>query len=117
MTLTLPGVPQYLLDEIDRLRAQLAAAEARATLAENQEKQTNAMLGDYVFQLESLKEGLQKQPVPTEIRCPQCSLLHVDQDEWATTRVHRKHLCHGCNHVWQPYPAYTIGVNFAETET
>lgn len=111
--MSLPGIPQYLLDEIDRLRSQLAAEKQRADHAENQEKQTDAMLGTILGDLESLKENLQKSPVPTEVRCPQCTLLHVDQDEWATTRVHRKHLCHGCGHVWMPYAAYTIGVNFA----
>ncbi len=49
--------------------------------------------------------------VPVELFCPQCKAQHVDQDEWAHEISHRKHLCHACQHVWQPYPVGTVGVD------
>jgi len=65
-----------------------------------------------IIQLKADLEQARNAQVPTEIRCPQCNLLHVDQDEWATTRLHRKHLCHGCGNIWQPYPVTTTGCDF-----
>ncbi len=49
--------------------------------------------------------------VPTELHCPMCKTLHVDQDEWAHEIPHRKHLCAGCHHIWQPYAVGTVGVD------
>jgi len=49
--------------------------------------------------------------VPVELFCPQCKAQHVDQNEWAHEISHRKHLCHACQHVWQPYPVGTVGVD------
>lgn len=83
-----------VLDEIER--------------AQGQEKQTGMALDGFVGDLERAHNA----QVPTEIHCPQCNMLHVDQDEWATTRLHRKHLCHGCGHIWAPYPVTTTGVDF-----
>jgi len=83
-----------VLDEIDR--------------ATSQEKQTGLMLDGIAGDLERAHNA----QVPTEIHCPQCGMLHVDQDEWATTRLHRKHLCHGCGHIWAPYPVTTTGCDF-----
>jgi hypothetical protein len=77
----------------------------------NQEAQTGLTLDGFVGDLEKAHNA----QVPTEIRCPQCSLLHVDQDEWATTRLHRKHLCHGCKHIWAPYLVTTVGVDYHVT--
>ena len=37
-------------------------------------------------------------------------MIHVDQDEFATT-PHRTHLCHGCGNLWRPYPVATVGVD------
>lgn len=50
--------------------------------------------------------------VPTELHCPMCNTLHVDQDDWAHKIAHRKHLCAQCGHVWAPYDVGTIGVDF-----
>lgn len=44
-----------------------------------------------------------------DIDCPKCGLHHVDKGEWAK-RLHRKHLCEGCGHIWQPHEGYTFGV-------
>lgn len=57
-------------------------------------------------------------PLPLVIHCPQCHLQHVDVDDdtgkWATSRLHRKHLCKpsdgGCGHVWAPANVHTVGV-------
>lgn len=84
----------WVLDEIDRVVGQ--------------EKQTAATLDGFVGDLERMRDA----KVPTEIHCPQCKLLHVDLNEWATTRLHRKHLCAGCGHVWGPYAVTTVGVDF-----
>lgn len=94
-------------EEIERNKALQAALEQSRA----QEKQTGAMLDGFVGDLEKAANA----QVPTEIRCPQCNLLHVDQDEWATTRLHRKHLCHGCGNIWQPYPVTTVGVDYHVT--
>jgi hypothetical protein len=60
----------------------------------------------------------QVRPNPVVIFCPECGLKHIDVDDdtgkWATTRLHRKHLCKpsdgGCSNVWQPFDSYTVGV-------
>ena len=44
-----------------------------------------------------------------DIVCPNCTTHHVDKDEWAK-RLHKKHLCEDCGHVWQPFEGYTFGV-------
>lgn len=70
-------------------------------------------------------------PIPMILHCPAvlppgideggiwratrvCHHQHVDTDDetgaWATTRHHRKHLCHRCGHVWQPALVPTVGV-------
>lgn len=57
-------------------------------------------------------------PVPKVLHCPSCGLQHVDVDDntgkWATTRLHRKHLCKpsdgGCGQVWRPFGYPTVGV-------
>lgn len=55
--------------------------------------------------------------VPCELFCPQCGYQHVDAPEpengW-TNPPHRKHLCHRCGHVWQPYPVATFGVESSD---
>lgn len=84
----------WALDEIDR--------------AVGQEKQTAATLDGFMGDLERMRDA----KVPTEIHCPQCKMLHVDLNEWASTRLHRKHLCAGCGHVWAPYAVTTVGVDF-----
>ncbi|MCO8030098.1 hypothetical protein NI454_09055 [Brevundimonas diminuta] len=50
------------------------------------------------------------QPVAVTIFCPECSLPHVDEGEWATTRHHKTHQCQGCGHEWRPFPFATVGV-------
>jgi hypothetical protein len=53
--------------------------------------------------------------VPTELHCPVCNTLHVDQDDWVHKIPHRKHLCANCRHIWQPYAVGTVGVDFHAT--
>lgn len=99
-----PGATAFIQAMHDLLPAVLAEIE-RAT---GQEKQTGMTLDGFVGDLEKAYNA----QVPTQIHCPQCGMLHVDQDEWATTRLHRKHLCHGCKHIWAPYPVTTTGVDY-----
>jgi hypothetical protein len=48
--------------------------------------------------------------IPMVLDCPKCHCKHVDEGEWATTRVHREHLCALCGHVWRPCNVPTLGV-------
>lgn len=50
-------------------------------------------------------------PVKLRLQCPKCKGFHVDRDEWATTRVHRTHLCEHCGHLWRPYEFPTVGID------
>lgn len=51
--------------------------------------------------------------VPEELPlvCPACGKNHVDRDEWATTRKHRKHLCEYCGYIWKPFDHCTVGID------
>lgn len=100
----MPGATAF----IRAIHELLPAVLDEAVRAVEQEKQTAATLDGFVGDLEKARNA----QVPTEILCPECGKLHVDQDEWATTRLHRKHLCHGCGHIWQPYVVTTTGVDF-----
>lgn len=51
-----------------------------------------------------------RDPVPMVLICPKCGKNHVDRDEWATTRIHRSHLCENCGHVWRPFEFATVGI-------
>lgn len=55
------------------------------------------------------------QPVAVTIFCPECSLPHVDEGEWATTRRHKTHQCQDCGHEWRPFPFATVGVSHPTT--
>jgi hypothetical protein len=99
-----PGATAFIQAMHELLPGVIAEIE-RAT---GQEKQTGAILDGFASDLAKVRNA----QVPTEIRCPKCGMLHVDQDEWATTRLHRKHLCHGCGNIWQPYPVTTVGVDY-----
>lgn len=48
--------------------------------------------------------------VPAVLHCPKCGVQHIDRGVWATTRVHRTHLCAGCGHLWKPFNHATVGV-------
>lgn len=52
----------------------------------------------------------ENEPEPIVTHCPQCGELHVDQDEWATTRWHRTHQCLSCSAQWRPKDINTVGV-------
>lgn len=56
-------------------------------------------------------------PVRMILHCPKCITQHVDKDEgnidW-TKRLHRKHLCHNCGHIWKVANVYTVGVKDLE---
>lgn len=49
-------------------------------------------------------------PVPMILHCPKCKAQHIDKGIFATTRVHRTHLCASCGHTWCPYDKATVGV-------
>lgn len=49
-------------------------------------------------------------PKKMVLHCPACALQHIDRNEWATTRIHRTHLCEGCGHLWRPSEEPTVGV-------
>jgi predicted nuclease with TOPRIM domain len=102
------GATPWFEDRIAELQAENAKLKVNLEQSREQEKQTAMTLDGFVGDLEKAHNA----QVPTEILCPECGKLHVDQDEWATTRLHRKHLCHGCGHVWQPYVVTTTGVDF-----
>lgn len=73
----------------------------------SQEQQTALVLEGMVADFQAVHDA----QVPLELKCPKCDMIHVDQDEWATTRLHRTHLCHGCGNLWRPYPVTTVGVD------
>lgn len=75
--------------------------------AQVQEQQTAAVLDGFLGDVEKAKNAR----VPLELKCPQCDMIHVDQDEWAHEIPHRTHLCHGCGNLWRPYPVGTVGVD------
>ena len=50
------------------------------------------------------------QPEPKILFCPKCNFQHIDQNEWATIRLHKTHLCEKCKFEWRPFEYYTIGV-------
>jgi hypothetical protein len=35
---------------------------------------------------------------------------HVDEGEWATTRLHKTHQCQSCGHEWRPFSFATVGI-------
>ncbi len=46
--------------------------------------------------------------IHTDLHCPKCGFHHIDRDDWAK-RLHKKHLCEQCGHIWQPHEGYTFG--------
>ena len=50
------------------------------------------------------------QPESKILFCPKCNFQHIDRNEWATTRLHKTHLCEKCKHEWRPFEYYTVGV-------
>lgn len=49
-------------------------------------------------------------PIAMVLICPECNGQHVDRGVWATTRIHRSHLCEHCGNVWKPFEYATVGV-------
>ncbi len=49
------------------------------------------------------------EPIPIKAVCPQCNERHVDRNE---TRLHHKHLCEHCGHIWSPHTLHTVGVDW-----
>lgn len=90
-----------------QIAAEIAQLKADLEQSRAQEQQTAATLDGFLGDIEKLKNV----QIPLELKCPQCDMIHIDQDEWATTRLHRKHLCHGCSHLWTPYAVTTVGVD------
>ena len=82
-----------------------------------------AMLGQYNTRIETINDLVDvftsvmyadeidaKEPKRLVIICPVCKGQHIDRDEWATTRVHRSHLCEHCGLIWRPFEYPTVGV-------
>jgi hypothetical protein len=44
----------------------------------------------------------------SKLFCPKCDKQHIDEGEWAK-RLHHKHLCLFCNHMWE-LDRYIFGV-------
>ena len=61
------------------------------------------------FERAGIKEGWKQGEVRGDIDCPKCGEHHIDKGEWAK-RLHRKHQCEKCNHIWKPYDHYTFGI-------
>lgn len=55
-------------------------------------------------------------PVPAILLCPKCNTQHVDKGIWASTRIHRTHLCATCGAIWRPYAYATVGVEVLPVE-
>jgi predicted house-cleaning noncanonical NTP pyrophosphatase (MazG superfamily) len=49
-------------------------------------------------------------PVPMVLHCPKCDGQHIDRGVWASTRIHRTHLCETCGATWKPFEYATVGV-------
>jgi hypothetical protein len=49
-------------------------------------------------------------PKEVNIDCPACKSPHIDEGEWATTRLHKTHQCQTCKYEWRPFPYHTVGV-------
>lgn len=56
-------------------------------------------------------EAAEPAPIPMVLHCPKCGTQHVDEDEWATTRVHKTHLCAECGRLFRPANVPTVGVD------
>ena len=54
--------------------------------------------------------GAETKPVRAVLWCPKCWKQHIDEGEWATTRTHHKHLCAGCDYVFQPLAVDSVGI-------
>ena len=50
------------------------------------------------------------EPVPMILHCPKCKAQHIDRGVYATTRVHRTHLCSTCGELFKPFDYATVGV-------
>ena len=50
-------------------------------------------------------------PVPMRLTCPACTVLHIDEGEFAT-KPHHTHACQACGNVWRPAIVPTVGVRF-----
>lgn len=48
------------------------------------------------------------------LHCPKCLKQHIDEGEWSK-RLHHKHLCLHCGHLWE-LEEYVFGVQ-EETST
>lgn len=51
-------------------------------------------------------------PIPMLLTCPSCNARHIDEGEFATTKVHHTHACQSCGMVWRPAKVNTVGVQF-----
>jgi rubredoxin len=49
--------------------------------------------------------------IPMLLRCPECSVRHIDEGEFAT-KPHHTHACQECGAVWRPAIVPTVGVRF-----
>lgn len=57
-------------------------------------------------------EETKSAPIPMLLWCPMCSKRHIDEGEFATTKVHHTHSCQNCGLTWRPAIVPTVGVQF-----
>lgn len=54
-----------------------------------------------------------RQPaIPMILNCPGCAARHIDEGDFATTKLHHTHSCQHCGVTWRPALANTVGVPF-----
>lgn len=87
---------------------ELAIGSAADKLFQQARKMHEVEMEEYA-QSHANKDGLIIAEKRTDIECPECGEHHVDRDEWSK-RLHKKHLCERCGHVWQPHEGYTFGI-------
>ncbi|MCO8028503.1 hypothetical protein NI454_00910 [Brevundimonas diminuta] len=111
------AVPPDLLDVMERALQDAAELERRGMSPNIRlNKKERIILRLMVDALRAQPQAREEaQPVAVTIFCPECSLPHVDEGEWATTRRHKTHQCQGCGHEWRPFPFATVGVSHPTT--
>lgn len=59
--------------------------------------------------------GLLPTPVRVSLKCPQCSVKHLDVGEWET-RPHKTHRCLACGNEWRHASFPTCGADIERAE-
>lgn len=50
--------------------------------------------------------------IPMILHCPSCAERHIDEGDFATTKLHHTHSCQHCGTTWRPAIVNTVGVPF-----